>query len=282
MAQIRQVDTIFPSKPTIEGAGVHLKRVFGYNEIPGFDPFLLLDAFHSDDPADYIAGFPWHPHRGIETITYMLQGQIKHEDSLGNKGIINPGEVQWMTAGSGIIHSEMPQSQPIWGFQLWANLPHQHKMMPPRYREITQEQIPIIEQDSSTKIRLISGEINGVKGPVQDIVTNPEYLDISVTAETTFLHPVNPTHTVFAYLIQGHARFGSENGSLINAEHAVLLSRGDQIQITAGEQGTRLLLISGTPIREPIAWRGPIVMNTQEELQTAFHELNEETFLKHQ
>ncbi|GFP39300.1 pirin family protein, partial [Candidatus Hakubella thermalkaliphila] len=205
MDTVRRVSQILKSHPTLEGAGVHLKRAFGFQQMPRLDPFLLLDDFHSDKPEEYLPGFPWHPHRGIETITYVLQGQVAHGDSLGNQGVITAGDVQWMTVGSGIIHQEMPRGRAdglLWGFQLWANLPARHKMMKPRYRGITDEQIPTIRLENGVVIRLICGTLEGVHGPVQDIVIDPEYLDVSLPAGVTFTHHVQAGYTVFAYVIE--------------------------------------------------------------------------------
>ena len=207
---IRQIKKVWKSIPTLEGAGVRLKRVFGFHELPQLDPFLLLDCFHSDNRDDYVKGFPWHPHRGMETITYVLDGDVEHQDSLGNKGIIRPGDVQWMTAGSGIIHQEMPKgssSGRMWGFQLWANLPKSQKMMDPRYREVTSTQIPSVKTAEGATVRIISGQINGVAGPVKEIVTDPEYLDVSLPAGKTFTHAVKPGYTVFAYVVEGEGYF---------------------------------------------------------------------------
>ncbi|MGD9002259.1 MAG: pirin family protein, partial [Anaerolineae bacterium] len=214
MSTIRKIHKVIKSKPTMEGAGVHLKRVFGFSEVPLFDPFLLLDDFRSDDPAYYKKGFPWHPHRGIETITYVLQGDVEHGDSLGNRGVIGSGDVQWMTAGSGIIHQEMPKGDEkgrMYGFQLWANLPARQKMMNPRYRGITSDEIPEVELANGITIKIIAGEVSGVPGPVRDIVIDPEYLDVSVPAHSEFRHPTTPGHTVFAYVIGGRGYFGKES-----------------------------------------------------------------------
>jgi redox-sensitive bicupin YhaK (pirin superfamily) len=283
MVQLREVNRVFKSRPTIEGAGVYLKRAFGSNEVPLFDPFLLLDDFHSDNPADYIKGFPWHPHRGIETVTYVLHGEVEHRDSMGNKGIIRSGDVQWMTAGSGIIHQEMPKGQKdglMWGFQLWANLPASHKMMPPRYRDVKSSQIPEITLDAGTKVKVISGEVNGVSGPVEDIVTDPEYLDVTVPAKSTFQHPVKRGHAVFAYVTGGAGHF-DQSERLLGPESLALFGDGDEVNVTTENNPVRFLLISGRPIGEPVAWYGPIVMNTQEELRVAFEEYQNGTFLKH-
>src|SRR4030067_1787645 len=210
MPPIRKIRQVLKSTPTIEGAGVHIKRAFAFYQVPLLDPFLLLDDFHSDNPSDYIKGFPWHPHRGIETITYMLHGQVEHGDSMGNKGVIHPGDVQWMTAGSGIIHQEMPKGQKdglMWGFQLWANLPASNKMMEPRYRDVKSKEIPEVTLDRGVKVKIICGEVNGLKGPVQDIVIDPEYLDITVPSKSNFTHPVKRGHTVLAYVIEGAGYF---------------------------------------------------------------------------
>jgi redox-sensitive bicupin YhaK (pirin superfamily) len=222
---VRRIAKIFKSRPTIEGAGVHLKRAFGYSQVPQFDPFLMLDDFHTANPAEYLAGFPWHPHRGIETITYVLEGLVEHGDSMGNKGVIGPGDVQWMTAGSGIIHQEMPkgdESGRMGGFQLWANLPASHKMMEPRYRDVKSDQIPVISTASGVKIRVICGEVNGTRGPVRDIFTDPQYLDLTIPAGTEFTHPTNPDHTVFAYVIAGRACFCQAKDPFVTNESLVL------------------------------------------------------------
>ena len=284
MHSARGIKKILKSVPTIEGAGVHLKRVFGYYQVPQLDPFLLLDDFHSSHPADYLSGFPWHPHRGIETITYILHGRVEHGDSLGNKGVISSGDVQWMTAGSGIIHQEMPKGREdglMWGFQLWANLPASHKMMEPRYRDIKGEQIPEIRLDNGVKIKLICGIVNNIRGSVQDIITDPEYLDVTVPSKTEFTHHVQVGYTVFAYVIKGEAYFDLNNERAIGAENLVIFEDGNEVKISTGGEGARFLLISGRPLGEPVAWRGPIVMNTQEELKIAFEEYERGTFLKH-
>jgi redox-sensitive bicupin YhaK (pirin superfamily) len=302
MSKVRRIKKVWNSKPTTEGAGVHLKRAFGNHEVPQLDPFLLLDDFHSDNPAHYLPGFPWHPHRGIETITYVLEGQVEHGDSMGNKGIISPGDVQWMTAGSGIIHQEMPKGRKdglMWGFQLWANLPKSQKMMDPRYRDVKSTQIPEVTLDSGAKVKIICGKVKGVSGPVKDIVIDPEYIDVSMLAKTTFVHPVKSGHTIFAYVVEGKGYFDEERNAyahevvgsnyfdfkrecLLSAENLCLYGgEGNQISVTTEEMPVRFLLISGKPIREPVAWYGPIVMNTQEELQVAFEEYQNGTFIKH-
>ncbi len=283
MADIRRIKTVLRSRPTLEGAGVRLKRVFGYNETEMMDPFLLLDHFGSDNPEDYMKGFPWHPHRGIETITYMIEGKVKHEDSLGNLGTIETGDVQWMTAGSGIIHQEMPEGSEglMMGFQLWANLPSSNKMMHPRYQEVKDSQIPEIETESGAKIRIICGKLDGTCGPVSEIVTDPEYMDVIVPAGKEFTHSVKKGHTVFAYVFEGNGYFDEDQKTLIESDHLVLFEDGDQIMAKAGDKQVRFLLVSGMPIREPIAWYGPIVMNNREELDEAFREYREGTFIKH-
>jgi redox-sensitive bicupin YhaK (pirin superfamily) len=279
----RKIETVLKSKPTIEGAGVHLKRAFGYHEVPLLDPFLLLDDFHSDNPADYIAGFPWHPHRGIETVTYMLQGTVEHGDSMGNKGVIFPGDVQWMTAGSGIIHQEMPKGDNgrMWGFQLWVNLPSTHKMMEPRYREVKKEQIPEVSMGENVKIRVISGEIENTKGPVRDIIVDPEYLDITLAPDTEFEHSIKKGYRAFAYVTEGSGYFDPDKRKLIDIEHLVIFKDGDTVKISTDDKSLRFLLVSGKPLGEPVAWYGPIVMNTQEELDIAFEEYRNGTFIKH-
>jgi len=302
MSNVRKIKKIFRSKPTIEGAGVHLKRAFGFYQVPLLDPFLLLDDFHSDNPSDYIKGFPWHPHRGIETITYVLNGVVDHGDSMGNKGAIDSGDIQWMTAGSGIIHQEMPKGQKnglMWGFQLWANLPASHKMMSPRYREVKSHQIPEVTLDHGVKVKIICGEVSGVKGPVKDIVIDPEYLDITVPSKSNFTYPVKKGHTIFAYVVEGKGYFDQgrnpyayevegvnyfdlKRECLLGFENLVLFDDGDQVAISTEEKPVRFLLISGRPIKEPVAWYGPIVMNTQEELRIAFEEYGNGTFIKHQ
>lgn len=302
MDEIRKIAKVFRSKPTIEGAGVHLRRAFGYSQVPQFDPFLMLDDFRSDNPEDYLKGFPWHPHRGIETITYVLRGDVEHVDSMGNKGVISSGDVQWMTAGSGIIHQEMPKGDPhgsMYGFQLWANLPKSHKMMDPRYRDVKSDQIPDVELPNGTKIRIICGKVGDVQGPVRDIVIDPEYLDITVPAGSEYTRPTKRGHTAFAYVIDGTGYFCKEKkpfsyemegvnyfdlsreASLRNGD-LVLFDDGDQVMVSTEKDPVRFLLLSGRPIGEPVAWYGPIVMNTRDELRIAFEEYNNGTFVKTQ
>ena len=281
--ETRRIRQIVKSRPVVEGAGVHLHRAIGLQPPEVTDPFLLLDDFRSDQPEQYRPGFPWHPHRGMETITYVLRGEVDHADSLGNRGVIAPGDVQWMSAGSGIIHQEMPRGDKdgaMYGFQLWANLPAANKMMPPRYRGISADQIPAVTDPSGATIKIIAGTAAGVTGPVRDVAIRPEYLDVSVPAGQTFTHPTPRGHTVFAYVIGGVAHFDDEHPSLINDKHLVLYGDGDTVSVRAGAAGVRFLLVSGKPIGEPIAWQGPIVMNTQEELRVAFDELDHGTFIK--
>jgi len=285
MTKIRAIRRVSRSRATLEGAGVRLHRAIGLGPPEEFDPFLLLDDFRSDVPDDYLKGFPWHPHRGMETITYVLRGEVEHGDSLGNRGVIRSGDVQWMTAGSGIIHQEMPKGDPggaMYGFQLWANLPATDKMMPPRYRGLTAAEIPVVQDASGTSIRVVAGTVGGVTGPVRDVVIRPEYLDVSLPAGGTFIHPTPRGHTVFAYVFEGRATFGSGGGVTTPLEngHLILFDDGDEVAVSADAAGVRFLLVSGRPIGEPIAWYGPIVMNTQEELDVAFRELDEGTFIK--
>jgi hypothetical protein len=301
MTETRKIARVLKSKPTIEGAGVHLKRAFGYSQVPLFDPFLMLDDFRSTNPDHYLNGFPWHPHRGIETITYVLSGNVEHGDSMGNKGIISSGDVQWMTAGSGIIHQEMPKGDKdgsMGGFQLWANLPKSHKMMDPRYREVKSRHTPEIVTDKGTKIRIICGNVDGHEGPVRGIVTDPGYLDVTVPSGSEFIHPTRRGHTVFAYVIEGKGYFCKEKkpfsyemegvnyfdmkrDPFLDNGDLILFDDGDQVMVSTEGDPVRFLLISGKPIHEPVAWYGPIVMNTNDELRIAFEEYNNGTFVRH-
>ena len=284
MTTTRKIKSIFAAVSTIEGAGVHLKRAFGFSQVPQLDPFLMLDDFHTSDPAHYLAGFPWHPHRGIETITYILEGVVEHGDSMGNSGTIGAGDVQWMTAGSGIIHQEMPQTSPtgtMWGFQLWANLPASQKMMPPRYRDVKAADIPVVTLENGVTAKVISGVVGGVQGPVRDIVIDPLLLDITVPPDTDVILPVTDGYTVLVYVLTGTARCGDQQRELMVPEHAMLYEHdGDQVHITTADHAVRFLLLSGKPLNEPVAWRGPIVMNSQEELRTAFDDYQRGTFVK--
>lgn len=301
MESIRKIKKLLKAKPTIEGAGVHLKRGFGRPEAPEFDPFLMLDDFHSNNPAHYLPGFPWHPHRGIETITYVFEGRVEHGDSLGNKGVIGPGDLQWMSAGSGIIHQEMPkQSQTggLWGLQFWANLPASRKMTAPRYRDVKAADIPEVNLDGGVKIKVIAGKVAKVQGPVDDIVSDPEMLDVSLAPGAVFERAIPEDHTVFAYIIEGELYFDDalatrghddwspdtpelERRGGCGAETVALFEpQGNVVHISANDHFARFVLVSGKPIGEPIAWQGPIVMNTPEELKTAFDELRFGTFVK--
>jgi len=298
---IRTIKRLAKSRPAIEGAGVHLRRAFGFGNPSEFDPFLLLDDFRNDVPEDYLLGFPWHPHRGIETITYVLAGTVEHGDSMGNRGVIGTGDVQWMTAGSGIIHQEMPKGDAagrMHGFQLWANLPSSLKMTSPRYQEVKATDIPEVEESDGTHIRVICGSFRGVKGPVDSIAADPVYLDVSVSPGRRKTLAVEAGRNAFAYVFAGGGKFCNASGPLAvptestgwadttppaAAENRslVLFGDGDEIMVQAGDDGIRFLLASGKPLREAVAWYGPIVMNTQEELRQAFDELEKGTFLKH-
>jgi len=270
----------FPARPTMEGAGVRLKRVLGYPERELIDPFLLFDHFGSKDPEDYVAGFPWHPHRGIETVTYMLEGRTEHGDSLGNRGVIGPGDVQWMTAGGGIIHQEMPLVSPegLRGFQLWVNLPKSAKMMDPRYRDVQSCDIPVAETPEA-RVRVVAGSYAGLRGPVRDVVVEPLYLDVTLGDGGRFELDTPQGHTFLAYLFEGRAFFGSAPAEM-EAEIGLLFGDGGAFTARAGDGGARFILFGGRPLGEPIAWRGPIVMNTREELDQAFRELRDGTFIR--
>jgi redox-sensitive bicupin YhaK (pirin superfamily) len=298
---IRPIKRLIKAKPTTEGAGVHLRRAFGFGNTSEFDPFLLLDDFRNERPEDYEAGFPWHPHRGIETITYVLAGNVDHGDSLGNEGTIGAGDVQWMTAGSGIIHQEMPHGDEqgrMHGFQLWANLPSSLKMTPPRYQEVQSRDVPEVTDDDGTRIRVICGSVWGETGPIDGIAADPQYIDVWVPPGKRKSLPVETTRHAFAYVFAGSGKFcnasepldvPTEGNGWIDtslSEEAgnrslVLFDRGDEVTVQAGEMGIRFLLVSGKPLEEPVAWYGPIVMNTREELQQAFAEFQAGTFIKH-
>ena len=273
----RKIEKILERQPTVEGAGVRLKRVLGNDDNSTLDPFLLLDHFGSDNPTDYLKGFPWHPHRGMETVTYMWTGEVAHGDSMGNKGVIKSGDVQWMTAGSGIIHQEMPQKYDglMQGFQLWVNLPAKKKMIDPKYRGITKEQIPTVQNDGLS-IKVISGKVNGRQGPVCDLAIDIEYFDVTLTEAKTFEHATPKENTVFAYVVHGAIEVQDKT---ITQGHCVVFGEGDSVKIDS-KKGVRFLFVSGEPLKEPVAWGGPIVMNTQEELEKAFEELDEGTFIK--
>jgi len=280
MNRIRKLATLSRSQSVIEGAGVRLHRAVGIGDEYQFDPFLLLDDIHSADPADYLLGFPWHPHRGIETVTYVLNGTVEHGDSIGNRGAINSGDVQWMTAGNGIIHQEMPKRTPgvFRGLQLWVNLPRTHKMMEPRYRGLAAAEIPACELPDGTLVRVLAGRFGDCEGPARDLVRAPTYFDLTLPPGQTFTHPFPSGHTVFAYVLEGSGAFGDE--SAVAHRNVALFGDGELFRAESGPEGLRFFLFSGEPLREPIAWRGPIVMNTEEELYTAFQELDEGSFIK--
>ncbi len=299
---IRPVKRIEAARPTMEGAGVHLHRAFGFGDTSELDPFLLFDDFRNDRPEDYLKGFPWHPHRGIETITYVLAGTVEHGDSLGNTGTLSAGDVQWMTAGSGILHQEMPKGDAngrMHGFQLWANLPSSLKMTEPRYQDVPGAEIPETVDDDGTRVRVVCGEFRGQRGPVDGIAADPRYLDISVPPGVRKTLKVEVERHAFAYVFEGSGSFRDASksfGVLLEKEiderdvlirdqtgnrSLVVFDRGDEVTVQAGEAGVRFLLISGKPIREPVAWHGPIVMNTRAELETAMHDLQSGSFIKH-
>ena len=298
---IRAVTRVSQSKPTMEGAGVRLRRAFGFGDTREFDPFLMMDDFRGDHPSDYSAGFPWHPHRGIETITYVLAGEVEHGDSLGNRGVLGPGSVQWMTAGRGILHQEMPRGDALGrmhGFQLWANLPSSLKMTAPRYQDIAGRDIAEVTDDDGTKVRVICGEFWGVKGPVEGVAADPRYLDVTVPPGKRKTLKVETYRQVFAYIFEGSGRFlnasepfGALREEVVNGEEIlvrdevgnrslVVFGSGDEVTVQAGEQGVRFLLVSGKPIREPVAWHGPIVMNTQAEIRQAIADLRSGAFIR--
>ncbi len=297
---IRPIKRIIEAKPTVEGAGVKLRRAFGFGETGEFDPFLLFDDFRNDRPGDYLAGFPWHPHRGIETITYVLAGAVTHGDSLGNRGTLGAGDVQWMTAGSGILHQEMPQGDPqgrMHGFQLWANLPASLKMTAPRYQDVLARDIPEVIDDDGTTVRVVCGSFWGKSGPVDGVATDPRYLDVWVPAGHRKTLPVESSRHAFAYVFEGAGTFRDASQPLaVRTERVgpvegvapaetgnrslVLFDGGDEVTVQAGDQGIRFLLVSGQPIEEPVAWYGPIVMNTEAQLRQAYEELRQGTFIK--
>src|SRR5713101_139604 len=297
---LRPIKQIIETKPTIEGAGVKLQRAFGFGKTKDFDPFLLLDDFRNDNPGDYLAGFPWHPHRGIETITYVLSGTVAHGDSLGNRGSLGAGDVQWMTAGRGILHQEMPQGDPagrMHGFQLWAKLPASLKMTEPRYQDVSAGDIPDVADDDGTRVRVICGDFWGKTGPIEGVAADPRYLDVSVPPGKRKRLAVETTNHAFAYVFAGSGTFRdasdprgvlteSVDGNdgvrreLTGNRSLVLFDNGDEVVVQAGDEGIRFLLVSGKPIEEPVAWYGPIVMNTQHELQEAMTDLQRGTFIK--
>jgi redox-sensitive bicupin YhaK (pirin superfamily) len=296
---IRPVKRIIESQPTLEGAGVHLRRAFGFGNTADFDPFLLFDDFRNDNPADYRAGFPWHPHRGIETITYVLAGEVDHADSLGNRGSLGAGDIQWMTAGSGIIHQEMPRGDSggrMHGFQLWANLPASLKMTTPRYQDVSSADVPEVVDDDGTRVRILCGEFWGARGPVEGIAADPSYVDVSVPPGRRRTLKVDTSRHAFAYVFAGSGTFRDASAprpvATESTEHdvytpsdtrdrsLVLFDRGDEITVQAADHGIRFLLVSGRPLEEPVAWHGPIVMNTQAELRQAMADLRDGTFIR--
>jgi len=294
---IRPIKRVSQSKPTLEGAGVHLHRGFGFGNTTDYDPFLLFDDFRNDNPEEYLAGFPWHPHRGIETITYVLAGNVDHGDSLGNSGTLGAGDVQWMTAGSGILHQEMPKGDGqgrMHGFQLWANLPARLKMTHPRYQDVAARDIPEVVDDDGTRVRVVCGTFWGKRGPVEGVAADPRYLDVFVPAGHRRTLEVEMTRHAFAYVFAGSGSFrDASTPQPVRTEYVggasdevgnrslVLFDRGDEVVVQAGDEGVRFLLVSGQPLEEPVAWHGPIVMNTREELQQAYDELQRGTFIKH-
>jgi quercetin 2,3-dioxygenase len=297
---IRPVKHVLQSQPTVEGAGVKLRRAFGFGSTKDYDPFLLFDDFRNDNPSDYLAGFPWHPHRGIETITYVLAGTVDHGDSLGNRGSLGAGDVQWMTAGRGILHQEMPKGDPqgrMHGFQLWANLPASVKMTAPRYQDVHAADIPEVREDDGTVARVICGEFWGKKGPIEGVAAEPRYLDISVPAGKRKRLAVETTNHAFAYVFAGSGSFRDASdprevktevvsgnavadAAYVGNRSLVLFDRGDEVVVQAGDEGIRFLLVSGKPIEEPVAWHGPIVMNTREEIRQAMEDLQRGTFIR--
>lgn len=297
---LRPVKNVSQAQLTMEGAGVRLHRAFGFGKTEEFDPFLLFDDFRNDNPEDYLRGFPWHPHRGIETITYVLAGNVSHGDSLGNSGTLGAGDVQWMTAGSGILHQEMPKGDSVGrmhGFQLWANLPSSLKMTRPRYQDVPSVEIPVLIEDDGTAVRIVCGDFRGKRGPVDGIAADPRYLDVSVPPGKTVTLPVETYRHAFAYVFEGSGSFrnasgpmatkterigpkGEETIDLTGNRSTVLFDSGDEVTVRAGEKGMRFLLVSGKPLEEPVAWSGPIVMNTQEELRQAYADLRTGAFIK--
>ena len=283
MAEYRKITRITKAENVSDGAGVAIQRLIGFYEKNEFDPFLLLDYFGSDKESQYISGFPWHPHRGIETVTFMIKGSVEHGDSMGNKGLLKSGDVQWMTAGSGIIHQEMPQYSPEgnFGFQLWVNLPKSHKMMPPRYQDVPAETIPEIMTSDGTKVRVIAGGFQGTTGPVRDIICDPLYLYVEVPANSEFEMDLKIGHTFFIAVSDGTGFFDTDDGvKSVKALSLVLFGDGDKVKVTTKDEKLSFIAISGKPLKEPVAWRGPIVMNTEEELMTAFREYRDGTFIK--
>ena len=280
--EVRTVEERLTGLEAIEGAGVKLRRLFGHAQVPRLDPFLLLDHFGSSDPADYVAGFPWHPHRGIETVTYMLNGQVDHGDTLGNSGTIDSGDVQWMSSGSGILHQEMPRRMEgaLDGFQLWVNMPARAKMSVPEYRGVRGTSFPVVRDESGASVKVVAGTFEDAVGPVDALPVDPTYLDVTLPAGETFRAPTVRGHTTFAYPIEGSGRFDPVEPKPLRSLTVAVYGDGDSVEVAAGPQGVRFLLVSGRPLHEPVAWYGPIVMNRQEELQEAIRELRHGDFIK--
>jgi redox-sensitive bicupin YhaK (pirin superfamily) len=278
----RKISRVIEPQGVVEGAGVRLKRSIGTRALDYLDPFLLLDHFQSKNPADYQAGFPLHPHRGIETVTYLLAGAVRHKDSVGNAGEIGAGDLQWMSAGRGIMHEEMPQVRPegVAGFQLWVNLPAKQKMSAPRYQNIHAAEIPELQRDNGATVRVIAGTVDGVSGPITGIVAEPTYLDVSLAGGGTFAQPIPRGHSAFAYVFEGEARVGSGDGKIVAAPKLVVWGDGDSIEVRAEKTPARFLLVSGQPLNETIARYGPFVMNTQDEIQQTLRELQQGTFAR--
>ncbi|AFS77655.1 pirin domain-containing protein [Gottschalkia acidurici 9a] len=280
MGEIRKIDRYFNGNKAEDGAGVSLYRTFGYHEIPDFDPFLMMDFFDSENPEDYTKGFPWHPHRGIETVTYLISGEIEHEDSIGNKGTIYDGDCQWMTAGSGIMHQEMPKASPkMLGIQLWVNLPKKDKMTDPKYRDIRKEMIPEYKDENMT-VKVLAGKFKGIEGPIEGIDAEPIFLDVELVPNSEFEFQLDSSFNVFTFLVGGEANFNTDKEEIVSHPKGVLYKEGDYVRINTKENGGRFLLIAGKPLNEPISWGGPIVMNTKEELDLAFKEISEGSFIK--
>ncbi|MFZ4523708.1 MAG: pirin family protein [Bacteroidales bacterium] len=282
MKNIRKIDRIIKGQATSDGAGVKLTRILGHNTMDILDPFLLLDFFGSDNPDDFMAGFPSHPHRGMETVTYMIDGKVEHSDSMGNKGVIGKGDIQWMTAGSGIIHEEMPKYEGgrMHGFQLWVNLPAASKMIAPRYQDIPATKIPVVELKNKARVKVLAGTFQGVRGPVENIIADPEYFDVEMPENAELTIPVGADHTVFAFLYEGAASFDETLNNQLHSGEGALFGHGENVKVQTAATNARFILIAGKQIAEPVAWNGPIVMNTQEELNLAFRELRSGTFIK--
>ncbi len=278
---LRAVSQVVVGHPAVDGAGVSLTRVLGSRTVRDFDPFLLLDAFDSTDPDDYIRGFPMHPHRGIETVTYLIRGRIEHQDSLGNKGAITDGACQWMTAGGGILHQEMPKTSPrMLGLQFWVNMPAAQKMAPPKYRDITPEMIPALREDGAT-VKVLCGEFQGTAGAMRADHVKAVFLDLDLEPGREWFYETNPDHTLFVYIFEGTCSFEPDGQKLYRTKQAVLMGVGDKLRVSAPpDSGARMILVSGPPLREPVEWGGPIVMNTPEQLRQAFQELEDGTFIK--